>query len=93
MSCDLLCRYHTTGYYSTTWGSILVSQLVNTVPLLTCGHPCPSACLEELSLTATLDREDLAQSYMVADKESQDHGLGMLVVVVAKRLHEARETK
>ncbi|CAK9064530.1 unnamed protein product [Durusdinium trenchii] len=29
---------------------------------------------QELSLTATLDREDLAQSYMVADKESQEVG-------------------
>ena len=29
---------------------------------------------EELSLSAALDREDLAQSYMVADKESQQVG-------------------
>ena len=28
--------------------------------------------LQELSLAAVLDREDLAQSFMVADKESQE---------------------
>ena len=30
--------------------------------------------LQELSLSAALDREDLAQSYMVADKESRQVG-------------------
>lgn len=29
---------------------------------------------EELSLSAAVEREDLAQSYMVADKESQEVG-------------------
>ena len=47
---------------------------IQTILNVACFHVVSCKNLEELSLSAAVEREDLAQSYMVADKESQEVG-------------------